>query len=754
MLSYHSTSHHKKNLLFPGNVSEDQLDQWCKEIDEEESRKEQEALSHAQWLKEREARKQEIERAWRPLKTVQLGLKRKTLDSLDSPVDTERTDELQQQFGDTTKSAISPLLTSLLKSPSHVSNISTSSMLQTSISTQRTVNAVTNPTIASLLSSSPGVTVSPSLQHLVSSAISQDSVSSVISTSVVSPTPDLLEDATDDLPNLKMEDLECSILSSDEPLPEIKNEEVEVIISDLIENADDIVNHPEQHLKIDDNEDIITNLENVLEELEEDEKEGEDQPKTLQIGHREKEQPKVDPFEFEEDPEVFPPTKPSSLLAKQQQQQQQQDPMKIQEQQQHLHYQDKYVNNEEETKAIEDSKEHKIEMGELKNKDRIEAIPGSVEIVEVVVMEDDEMEKQLNKSQIQDIVHSHKPQVVEEKEIEGEVIKKEIKEEADAELSEPDKIDDCHEIFAETPADSDVNQENKEASIDLDVNEFSRRNTFTPEFSQELYDDLNIEVTKLDKSGKAKRDYSRTKKKDFDILLAVEKAVNAQLEENELTEDTFSDDKEYRDADKKNLAGTSSKVKSENERSNSSWTEEEDMFVRSKRRYSTPATPSDSVPNSPASSTACYEDERDYRNWKKSVMLVYNRLTTHKYASLFLKPITDDQAPGYHSVIYRPMDLHAIRKNIENGTIRTNMELKRDVLLMFTNAIMYNKTNDHVYNMTRKMQTECLQQIQLFFHAQAQTDAPPRRETRTSESGNKRKRVSEDFTKIKKHKED
>lgn len=63
-------------------------------------------------------------------------------------------------------------------------------------------------------------------------------------------------------------------------------------------------------------------------------------------------------------------------------------------------------------------------------------------------------------------------------------------------------------------------------------------------------------------------------------------------------------------------------------------------------RYSTPATPVDSVPNSPASSNAFYEDDREYKNWKKSVMLVYNRLATNRYASLFLKPITEDHAPG------------------------------------------------------------------------------------------------------------
>jgi len=102
----------------------------------------------------------------------------------------------------------------------------------------------------------------------------------------------------------------------------------------------------------------------------------------------------------------------------------------------------------------------------------------------------------------------------------------------------------------------------------------------------------------------------------------------------------------------------------------------------------------------------------DYRAWKKAVMLVYNRLATHKYASVFLRPITEDQAPGYHSVIFRPMDLSTIKKNIDNGTIRSTMHFQRDVMLMFQNAIMYNKHDTFIFKMAVSMQEECLQHMQ------------------------------------------
>lgn len=337
-----------------GNVTEEQLDRWCKEIDEEEAQRDQEALAHAQWLKEREARKQEIERAWRPANVkgaaaataaaaptppITVGQKRKASDALENLMDLEQIDEnQQQQFAENpSRPALSPLLTSLLKSPSQVSN---TAVLHTAIARQATpivVSSANNPTIASLLNSSPNVNVSPGLQHLVTTAINQQQQQQVNNTLIVNSNDLLEDDGVDSIPNIKMEDLECSILNSDEPLPEIKNEEVEVIISDLIENAHDIVNDPEQHLNMGDNDDIITNLENVLEELEEEEKSEEKAlqqkqqeqaaliaaaaaaqppPPPTTTKSTEKEMPTHDPFEFEEEPE-YPPTKPSGISTKQ-----------------------------------------------------------------------------------------------------------------------------------------------------------------------------------------------------------------------------------------------------------------------------------------------------------------------------------------------------------------------------------------------------------------------------------------------------
>lgn len=731
-------------------MTEEQLDLWCKEIDEEEKQKELEIVQHNKWLRERELKKQEIERAWRPvIKTVSttIGQKRKASDSLDSISNME--EEAQSTMQEPQKPPVSPLLTSLLKSPSHAQNIATSSILHTAITSQKTVNVTS--TIASLLNTNTNVSVSPGLQQLVSTAIGQEPVN-MSAADLDASSADIL-DGHDPLPNLKVEDIESTILSSDDPLPEIKNEEVEVIISDLIEN-------PEQHLALDDNDDIISNLENELDELvnkenaakEEEERvarEQAEQKKLENFKFEETEQmkefteqidlqvpqnvgecvvPKIDPFEFQEEPEMFQPSKQTPLVEKAQ--------MLTETYEEVLNPELDEHKKDKDMLCLFDETTIKKEIEEPKKENQ----PGSVEIVEVVVMDDEEMSKELNKSEIEDIVHSNKAD------------KENLTlQETDSKSKQVEEVSKLEKVVDEQTDSLDL--EIKTEVEDINENEESnslRRPTFTPEYAEDIFDDMNVEVTKLDKTGKAKRDYSRTKKKEekenFDILLAVEKVVSVKHLEDELNEVLSEKD----EVDEKKLE-IKHKIKLECDRSNSPWTEEEETNLRSRRRYSTPATPVDSVPNSPASSIN-YDDDRDYRNWKKSVLLVYSRLATHKYASLFLKPITDDQAPGYHSVIYRPMDLQTIRKNIENGVIRTTAEFQRDVLLMFNNAIMYNKTNQHVYSMTRQIQQEGIEHIHILL--QAQQDVPVRRETRTSEPGSKRKRGPEEIIRSKKRKDD
>ncbi|XP_033996183.1 bromodomain-containing protein 8 isoform X4 [Trematomus bernacchii] len=134
-------------------------------------------------------------------------------------------------------------------------------------------------------------------------------------------------------------------------------------------------------------------------------------------------------------------------------------------------------------------------------------------------------------------------------------------------------------------------------------------------------------------------------------------------------------------------------------------------------------TTADSIPSSPASSlfSLCSDDLealQAHKIWKKAIMLVWRAAANHRYANVFLQPVSDEIAPGYHSIVQRPMDLAAIKKSIETGVIRTTAEFQRDIMLMFQNAVMYNSLDHDVYHMALEMQRDVLEQIQQYLATQ------------------------------------
>ena len=68
----------------------------------------------------------------------------------------------------------------------------------------------------------------------------------------------------------------------------------------------------------------------------------------------------------------------------------------------------------------------------------------------------------------------------------------------------------------------------------------------------------------------------------------------------------------------------------------------------------------------------------------------------HK-CSAFLKPVTEEQAPGYSRAIAKPMDLATCDKNLRRGMYKDVHELAADVRLVFTNAMVYNKEQSVLY---------------------------------------------------------
>ena len=59
------------------------------------------------------------------------------------------------------------------------------------------------------------------------------------------------------------------------------------------------------------------------------------------------------------------------------------------------------------------------------------------------------------------------------------------------------------------------------------------------------------------------------------------------------------------------------------------------------------------------------------------------------------------------------MNLIMIKKNIESGQIRITAEFQRDMMLMFTNAIMYNNSDHDVFIMATEMYDDVMNHIEV-----------------------------------------
>ncbi|KAL9036655.1 MAG: hypothetical protein Q9214_006038, partial [Letrouitia sp. 1 TL-2023] len=56
------------------------------------------------------------------------------------------------------------------------------------------------------------------------------------------------------------------------------------------------------------------------------------------------------------------------------------------------------------------------------------------------------------------------------------------------------------------------------------------------------------------------------------------------------------------------------------------------------------------------------------RTFPRTSATLINDISAHKLASIFAKPITEREAPGYHSLVYRPQDLKSIKAAISAGS--------------------------------------------------------------------------------------
>ncbi|EIE76167.1 hypothetical protein RO3G_00871 [Rhizopus delemar RA 99-880] len=90
-------------------------------------------------------------------------------------------------------------------------------------------------------------------------------------------------------------------------------------------------------------------------------------------------------------------------------------------------------------------------------------------------------------------------------------------------------------------------------------------------------------------------------------------------------------------------------------------------------------------------------DNQRQKSWQKSVQILWQEIANHKSGPLFLNPIKKAKAPFYNKIV-----------------IKSTVEFERDIVLMLTNALMYNKEGTETYLLALEMLEDVKDQIELF----------------------------------------
>ncbi|CDO75585.1 hypothetical protein BN946_scf184858.g25 [Trametes cinnabarina] len=90
------------------------------------------------------------------------------------------------------------------------------------------------------------------------------------------------------------------------------------------------------------------------------------------------------------------------------------------------------------------------------------------------------------------------------------------------------------------------------------------------------------------------------------------------------------------------------------------------------------------------------------KRFQNVIGMLHSQISQHRYGNIFHNPIKKSEAPDYHDIVKRPMDLKTIKSRVKDGLISNSLEFQRDIYLMFANAMMYNRPGSEIYNMAEE----------------------------------------------------
>ncbi|RCK66411.1 hypothetical protein Cantr_02136 [Candida viswanathii] len=113
---------------------------------------------------------------------------------------------------------------------------------------------------------------------------------------------------------------------------------------------------------------------------------------------------------------------------------------------------------------------------------------------------------------------------------------------------------------------------------------------------------------------------------------------------------------------------------------------------------------------------------QQHKRFQNIAVNLLNSIQEHRFSSPFLQPVNPKDAPDYHNIIFEPRDLKNILKAVKSKrdppTYLSVKELERDIMLMFANCIMYNRSGDDLIELTKIMKSDASEIFKLFEEAE------------------------------------
>ncbi|KAJ6485059.1 hypothetical protein C8R47DRAFT_980624 [Mycena vitilis] len=118
------------------------------------------------------------------------------------------------------------------------------------------------------------------------------------------------------------------------------------------------------------------------------------------------------------------------------------------------------------------------------------------------------------------------------------------------------------------------------------------------------------------------------------------------------------------------------------------------------------------------------EEQVALKRFQTVITMVHSQISQHRNGNIFHNPIKVSEAPDYHDIVKRPIDLKTIKAKIKDGVIGNSLEYQRDIYLMFANAMMYNRPGSDVHVMAEDMMVESDSHINTFRQTEGYVSRP------------------------------